>query len=442
MRSIDRPDSLFRIGALEAFGVGMATTLAYEQVVSLFSYLNLIGIGWMWVSAVLFAPFAAAFVAMGAWRQTFAASTLGVRSAMSVRVGLALGAGLIVGQRISLHTAVSDADAVLGAATLGPDGVWALIVLGGTVLFVAWTVSAAQLWVPAAATMRSARPTAVAGMIAAGAVLTVGLGTFVLLRNTRPLMGVIDVVLAADHARISETVWAGPVELWRIIQDPLPMIVLEQPVVWALLVLVWAFPLAAHLWLRTGPRVAVPRWGFLDGAEGIPLVRPRLHPFSAFAIGVAGGVAAFVLLLLIRLLARELLPETTRATTDFVLAFLHWSVCATLLVQAAVAAWIGASGWRAAVVHALFAASVAGTIAAVSLFSGPSLASCVPAIAIRQTADPCAWYADTTFMRIVLQQVVGFGFLVALTVGGLFSLVAHVVRRVVQPRQPDVAVAG
>jgi hypothetical protein len=90
----------------------------------------------------------------------------------------------------------------------------------------------------------------------------------------------------------------------------------------------------------------------------------------------------------------------------------------------------------------LFAASVAGTIAAMSLFSGPSLASCVPAIAIRQTADPCAWYADTTFMRIVLQQVVGFGFLVALTVGGLFSLVAHVVRRVVQPRQPDVAVAG
>jgi hypothetical protein len=45
-------------------------------------------------------------------------------------------------------------------------------------------------------------------------------------------------------------------------------------------------------------------------------------------------------------------------------------------------------------------------------------------------------------MRIVLQQVVGFGFLVALTVGGLSSLVAHVVRRVVQPRQPDVAVAG
>jgi hypothetical protein len=254
-------------------------------------------------------------------------------------------------------------------------------------------------------------------------------------------MGVIDVVLGADHARISQTVWAGPVELWRIVEDPLPMIVFEQPVVWVLLVLVWAFPLAAHLWLRTGPRVVVPRWGALDGSEGPPIIRPRLHPLGAFVIGLAGGAAAFALLVLIRLLAREVLPEATRTTTDFVLAFFFWSVCATLLVQAAVAAWVGASAWRAPVVHALFAASVAGTIAAVSLFSGPSLASCVPGIAIRETADPCGWYADTTFMRIVLQRVVGFGFVVALVFGGLTSLLAAGLRRMVQPRQPDVAVA-
>jgi hypothetical protein len=43
-------------------------------------------------------------------------------------------------------------------------------------------------------------------------------------------------------------------------------------------------------------------------------------------------------------------------------------------------------------------------------------------------------------MRIVLQQVVGFGFVVALVVGGLTSLLADGVRRVVQSRQPDVAV--
>ena len=64
----------------------------------------------------------------------------------------------------------------------------------------------------------------------------------------------------------------------------------------------------------------------------------------------------------------------------------------------------------------------------------------MPAIAIRESTDPCAWYADTTFMRIVLQQVVGFGFIVALLTGGLTSLLADGVRRVVQSRQPDVAV--
>lgn len=438
--TIDRPDRLFRTGALEAFGVGMATTVAYAEVVSLLAFLNLYGIQWMWLSAVLFAPFAAAFIAMGVWRQTFAELALGVRSSIALRLGLALGAGMLVGQRISLETAVSDTDAVLGPGTLGPDGVWALIVLGGSVLFVAWTAAAASLWVPAAATMRSVRPTAVAGMVAAAVVLTVALGTFVLLRNIRPVMEFIDLALGLDHARISETVWAGPVELWRVVQDPLAMVIFEQPVVWVLLVLVWAFPLAAHLWLRAGPRSVVPRWGALDGADGPPLARPRLHVRSAFAIGLLGGAAAFVLLVLIRLAAQALVPESTRGTTDFVLAFFHWSVCGTLLIQAAVAAWLGASGWKAATIHGLFAAFVAGVIAAVSLFSQPSIASCVPAIAIRETTDPCAWYADTTFMRLVLQQVVGFGFVVALVVGGLMSLLAGGVRRVVQPRQPDVAV--
>jgi hypothetical protein len=58
------------------------------------AFYNLAAPSTMWLSAFIFAPFAAAVVAMSAWRETFLALSCGGRVHHIVRLGLALGGRL------------------------------------------------------------------------------------------------------------------------------------------------------------------------------------------------------------------------------------------------------------------------------------------------------------------------------------------------------------
>lgn len=416
---IDDPDRLFRLGSLEVFGVGIAATVAYHEVVSIVSFYNLAGLTTMWLAAMVFAPFAAAVVAMGAWRETFMALSRGSRPRHILRLGLALGAGALIGERISLSAAVFDQDVVLSSNVVGPDALWVAAVLGGLVLFVAWVTGSASLWIPAASGMRSPWPTSIAGLLAAGVLLALAMGMFFLVRATRPAFDYTDLLTREQHASVAEVAWAGSPELWRLVMDPMVLTYVTQPAVWALIIGVWAFPLAAALWYRRLPTRLTPSWGGLARDASPSIIRPHIQPARAVAVGAAGGLSLFILFLLVRLAARATMPEATRDTIAFALAFYFWNVGLAIVGQAVVAVLVVATTSRAAVFQALIAAFVTGIGGAVAIFSQPSLASCLQVFAIRFVGQAtCAWDVEEAFVIRTLQHVVSLGFIAALAASG------------------------
>jgi hypothetical protein len=138
----------------------------------------------------------------------------------------------------------------------------------------------------------------------------------------------------------------------------------------AVLVGLWAFPLATSLWRRRRTSVAESglAWAFLDAASG-PEVFPRYAPARlrpALVAGLLGGVACSGLLLLLQVwwhLGAPRAGYSDAAKFMFYAAML--AVCA--LTQAGAAATIAGRTRRMRVPQALFAACSAACIGAAAL---------------------------------------------------------------------------
>jgi hypothetical protein len=414
MAAIDDPGRLLQLGWLEAFGVGIASTVAFQQVVSLVGIYVPIGLTTMWLAALVFAPFASAVVAMGAWRETFLALAHGRTLRRALPLGMALGAGFLVGDRIAISGLVFDEDAILGTAIVGSDAIWAVVVLVALVLFVGWVGAAASVWIPAATGMRSAWPTSVAGLVAAGGLLTVAMGVFVLARATRDALGITEAMTQQDFAAVATIAWATTPGLWRLVMDPMVLTYVAQPTVTLGLVTVWAFPLAAAIWLRRLPVVVAPPWGVLNGAAPAIAI-PHLRIRRAVAIGAAGGVATIVVYLALRLVARAALTDGTRDQLEFAYLFYFWSVGLALIAQVIVAGIVAATTERVPAVHALLAAWVTGLVAAVGYVGLPTVAGCLPMFAVRFVNDTsCELAVEVPFAVRTIQHVVSLGFVASL----------------------------
>jgi hypothetical protein len=145
--------------------------------------------------------------------------------------------------------------------------------------------------------------------------------------------------------------------------------VLYTPAALLLFVSLWAFPLAAWFWRRHTGSLSAATWAFL---EKIPRQAPMpqqtlLHPRRAFTVGLIGGAAYGVLLLIVRIVLLTALPEAVRSTYDYRLNFSIGQVAVAALLQALVALVVAAKVRPLGGVHGLFAAFVAGCVMTVEI---------------------------------------------------------------------------
>lgn len=432
IRALESTDSLFGLGTLEAFGAGIAATIAYAEVATLIGFYVTDPLATMWLSAAVFAPLATCIVGLGAWRGTFGALARGRRPGGSWRLGLALGAGLLVGERVSLTTGIGADVPIVGTRLLGLDAVWAAIILLGLCLFVSWITASAALWLSATARARSPRWAYTSGLVVASAVLTVGLGIFFLVRATRDVIRIVADDTAALHDQVAEVMWAGPTAAWQFAMNPEILVFTDEPAVWPAALALWAYPLASALWSRRSGR-AVAEWGTLE-PPGVLLSPAKVRLRQAALIGAIGAVFAYLLPLGLRAGIHAGVPLATREQDLFVLGFSFWLIALALVLQGVVAAIVAARTDQAAVVHGLFAAALTGVGGTLAIVTQSSLASCVEPISIRPSR--CEWFVEGSFVRFMFEQVLGEGVLVALVGAGLVVGIRQAVRTLRQTRRP------
>jgi hypothetical protein len=259
--------------------------------------------------------------------------------------------------------------------------------------------------------------------VVASGLLAVFVGIFYTARDSRSIVGISREATELEHSQVAEIASVGPSWAYQLLRDAQTLWVLTQPVVFAALVALWVFPLAA--WLRRRDRVGEAPWAFLEpgGRLRLPLLgRPSIVPWL---VGVAAGVASLVAFLMLRVALRASYEAQTRATLEFLFAFFYWQFVIALVVQILAAAVVVALVPRPMpLISALAAAFTAGAIATAGIVVGPTIAGCVDSIAMNPA--PCAWDVDAGFSWFVLRQVVAEGAFGAIA-GGLVVLGVYAV---------------
>ncbi len=408
---LDSTDALFSLGTLEAFGVGVAATVAYQEATDLLGYLGVVrleALSTWWISALVFAPLAVGVVGIGAWRAAFAALARGRRPAGGWRLGAALAAGLLAGQRLELSSAITAQDAVLNAAD-ATNVVWAAVAVAAVAAFVAWLTSAAAVWLPVAG-RRSPTLALLAAFLAGSLVLTLGVGLFLYAHAARALIHLSTASTAADYHIVRAVVWPGPEAVYQFVEDPEIALLAHRPLVWLGVITLWLFPLAA-LVARRHVAAEAPPWGWLDGGGG-PLRRPPVGLAQAALTGAIGAAAVLVMVLVLRLAVHSGIAAQTRYRPEFPIALDVWTVSLALLAQGVVAAVTAARAGSLAVPLALFAAFITALGGFVTATAYPSLATCVKPISYRNAA--CSWSLDRDYAQFTFEKMVVDGALVAL----------------------------
>ena len=419
LAAVDDTRSLFPVGILVAFGLGVVTTIAYESMVKLVATFVDDEIAQHMLGAAAFVPLTMAAIGVGVWRSSWAALAENRVPPATWPLALALGAGFVLGPELSLERIVPSGDETLLTTAVESSALWIAALLVGVVLLVAWVGGSAGAWIRALA--GSTRPTTVlvAGLLVASGVLSVFIGVFFAIFKTRPVNAFSREVGALDYERVSEVAWVGPKWLYQALWDVRALDVLTQPIVFASLVALWLFPLAAWRWRRD--HVADAPWAFLEpgGRLRIPLIGRVSLDWLWIGLIVGGAVVAGLLVL--RLGLRAGVDGETRAEFEFLVAFFHWQLVLALLAQAGAGAVAAARSRSTGIplVFALAAAFVTACIATSGIVVGPSLAGCIEPIAMNP--GPCAWDVDAGFSWLILRQVVAQG-AVAAVAGGLVAL--------------------
>jgi hypothetical protein len=228
-----------------------------------------------------------------------------------------------------------------------------LLMLGAaTSLFLIWAQQSADAWFEASLRAASPRRYLFAGLVLA----VIGFGPVLGLVMFIHLPLVLVVPGATSLQQIGEVLpLLGPAALGALVLNPWNLV---------LLLVLWAFPLAARMAGGDGRPAAVPGWAYLDRAEPrATRSRPPLRPGRALSIGlIAGCVFIVAQLTFRRLLDAYLAGAPVAAQLAVVAAF-----------QFAAAIVTAASVERLRLVHALLAAFVTGTISGLAVTLVPLL---------------------------------------------------------------------
>jgi len=340
-RALSDTQHLFRMGFWEAFGTGIAVTIAFQSVENFIPtsvpFLRALGAG------LIFAPLIVGVVGSSVWRAALAALARRTMPRGTGRLALGLGLGLLLGQYLSLAAlALSTSKfALTGLNRFVFDVLWIGVVLISSWFFLYWIAAGAWTWMEVAVASRSPRPAYRVGLIIAGIWLTVWLG----------LLFYVYPVSAAGN----EIPLPAPVAL-SLIQAAITSLLIN-PLTLLAFMSIWAFPLAAWFWRKRVAATLGSSWVFLGPS---PLTLPRQHPLRpglALTMGVAGGVISCALLLLLGFVLYSTMTDDE---------YLQWIISGQPLVaavmQAIVAAVVAGQVRRLGSLHGLFAAFVAGCV--------------------------------------------------------------------------------
>ena len=426
---IDDPTPLLRLGLADAFSVGIVGSLAYEEVATLVGYFPLESFVVRGVPALLFGSLVGLVLALGVFRQTFASLATGRGSVRTVYLGLALTAGLFVGQRLSLVSAIYD-EAVL----LRPDPrPFHLIVGAGiavaAIAFARWLVAASRCWLPVATRLGSPGRAAAPVAIGAAVVVAVAAAVFQILVASRELIELLVAFPDSLYAAVTPVVPAvGPEWLWRLVLGPEVRIVVEEPLVLIGFLVLVLLPWSALPFSRTLLPRPVAAWGALDPDSPPPAVpRPDLRARRTVVIGLLVGAGIAIALLILHAFLRASFDAATRDRDEFLLAFAFWLLVTTLVGQV-VAGGIGALGAvHLPASHGALAGLVAGLVGTAAGALDRAFTSCVAVTTVVEgrpcgrppTLDYLFSYAATTLTVGILGAV-----LAAAAVGLARALVA------------------
>jgi Zn-dependent protease with chaperone function len=391
---------LFEMGGWEAFATGLSVSVAFPQVHSLLSLLAGTNAQLSLTSLALgfiFAPLIVGVAGLGAWRTTFVALIRGEAPRCAARLGLALGAGVVVGQALSFDAAAGTLGRSVSSGSglfSGFGALWAVLLLVGLYLFLLWVAAGASQWLAVATTGRSVRRTCALGLFVASVVLAIWIGPFFWLSALGETAGPALFVTATLYA------FLHPLTL-------LPLIIL------------WAFPLSACL-LRERTSLEA-GWAFLDSSPlpSAPAAKVACRPGLAVTAGLAVGLAFCALLLAARLWLHASVPEATRDTNQYRMVFFGAQVAAAALMQAGVAAVVAGRVRRLGSLHGLCAAFVAGCAMTAGLLGLN--------VVFGGTSPPA-------FAFMVFKFVISGGALLALPVSLAVAVLASRIRR---SRRPD-----
>ena len=381
---IDDPSPLLHLGVLDAFGVGIVGSLAYEEVATLVGYFGFESFTTRALSGLAFGPLVGIIVALGVWRQTFAFLATGRGPVRVAWLGLALAAGLFVGQRLSLLTAISD-DSVILRPDPAPFYVWlALIVTVGALLFAAWLVAASRMWLPVATRLRSPTRASLPVALGAAALVTIAIAVFEIVVASRQAVEAVVTtpsdILAAIRVVVPDV---GPEALFRLVLSPEVQLIIQQPLVIGFFVILVLVPWAAAPFYAKVPPIPVASWGALDaGAEPPSVDRPELHARWAVASGLVAGLGIAVVTVLLFGALHAAVDAPTRATLEFQYALAFWLICVTLGAQVVAGAAAGARAPRFGTLHGVLAGLIAGLAGTVVVGIADSTSGCVPALAV------------------------------------------------------------
>ena len=415
LAAIEDTRPLFPLGAIVAFTAGLSATIAYESIVSLFSSYFSDPIDLRFAAALAFAPLVIGIVGVGIWREAFAAHADGREPAPPWVDGLALAAGLMLGPELALERAVTADDSLVRDLFSFDGLVWAVALIGGILVLVAWIRASASAWLRALGGRRS-YTAATTGLLAATGALTAFIGAFYALRGTREVLAVSRAAAEQEYRAVDAQAWAVPLRVWQFVMDGQLLVIVQKPYVVPILAVLCLYPLLTLL-VRNRPDSAP--WAFLDPGGVLRTPKPALRPLEPLAIGCIAGVACLAVLALLRLGVHYGASAATRDTDAAVLSFYVTTVAVALLAQLAAGT---ITAWRQGLIGALGAAFVAGAFGWLGVVGGPAVGGCIDPLSLNP--GPCAWTVPAAFSWDVFKQVVAEGAFVGL-IGAVAAIAVH-----------------
>jgi Zn-dependent protease with chaperone function len=378
-RLLDNTDEMFRLGSWDAFAAGAALSLIVMTFIMAigavltypeFTSPEITSVSFNVLVLVLLSAIAivvsmvAGVASIVTWRASFLALMRGVKPGGMVRIAGALAAGVVFGGPVLFGTMVLQAsmggidreyvEQITTSSSAALAGALGLIVLlttilaGALVFFLKWVEAGATCWLSAALYKPSPRAPFIIGIFVSCAL---ALAWF----SIGPVfIGVLYWQHEAGGFSAFSAFWHG-----LVTSALFPINV----IVWISVIAIWAFPFGAGLWRCRGGTRALAEWPYMDSVpSALPPVAPPLHLLRVLLIGTSAALAAGVALPWLRLpVPLGALREIGWHETAGVTAFMSMTLT-SMAVQGVVAATAALAVARFQILHAMFAAFVAGWV--------------------------------------------------------------------------------